>query len=79
MKITVYSKSQCQACDAVKRLLQTKGRAYTEISLDDEAERQAFYDANPGIRQMPQVYFDGQRVGGYAGVQAALAQLEVQS
>jgi glutaredoxin 3 len=77
MMITVYSKDQCQACDAVKRLLTTKGLAFDEIKLDDDAERQRFYDANPGIRQMPQVFIEGQRVGGYAGVQAALAQLDL--
>ena len=78
MRITVYSKSHCPACEAGKSLLKTRHIPFTEISLDDEAERQAFYEANPGIRQMPQVYFDGHRVGGYAGVQAALLQLEQQ-
>lgn len=75
MRITVYSKDQCPACDAVKKLLAREGLAFDEIKLDDDAEREAFYKANPGIRQMPQVYIEGQRVGGYAGVQAALAQM----
>jgi glutaredoxin 3 len=33
----------------------------------------------PEARQMPQIFIDGQRVGGLAGLQAALKQLEAQS
>jgi glutaredoxin 3 len=76
MKITVYSKSSCPQCDTAKRLLASKGLAYEEILLDDEAGRMAFYEkCGPSVRQMPQVFIEDQRVGGVAGLQAALAQL----
>jgi glutaredoxin 3 len=76
MKITVYSKSACPQCDAAKRLLQTKGLAYDEVLLDDEAGRMAFYEkCGPAVRQMPQIFIDDQRVGGLTGLHAALAQL----
>ena len=76
MKIVVYSKSACPQCDSVKMLLKSRSLAFEEIRIDDEAERLAFYErCGPSVRQMPQVFIDDQRVGGLAGVQAALAQL----
>jgi glutaredoxin 3 len=75
-RIVVYSKSACPQCDAVKMLLGSRALAFEEIRIDDEAERQAFYEkCGPAVRQMPQVFINDQRVGGLAGVQAALKQL----
>ena len=57
-------------------LLKTRSLAYEEIKIDDEAERMAFYEkCGPSVRQMPQIFINDQRVGGLAGLQAALAQL----
>lgn len=76
LKIVVYSKSACPQCDTAKMLLKTRGLAFEEIRIDDEAERLAFYaKCGPAVRQMPQVFINDQRVGGVAGLQAALAQL----
>ena len=56
-------------------ILKSKSLAYEEIKIDDEAERMAFYEKyGPAVRQMPQVFINDQRVGGLAGLQAALAQ-----
>ncbi|MBK0392336.1 glutaredoxin family protein [Ramlibacter algicola] len=76
LQITVYSKSACPQCDSVKSLLKSRSLAYEEVKIDDEAERLAFYArCGPSVRQMPQVFINGQRVGGLAGVQAALQQI----
>ena len=76
LQITVYSKSACPQCDSVKSLLKARSLAYEEVKIDDEAERLAFYaKCGPAVRQMPQVFINGQRVGGLAGVQAALQQI----
>ena len=76
LQITVYSKSACPQCDSAKKLLQSRALPYEEILIDDEAERLAFYArCGPSVRQMPQVFVNGQRVGGLAGLQAALAQV----
>jgi glutaredoxin len=46
--------------------------------MDDEVQRLAFYEkCGPSVRQMPQVFINGQRVGGVNGLQAALAQLGI--
>ena len=57
-------------------ILKSKSLAYEEIKIDDEAERMVFYEkCGPAVRQMPQVFINDQRVGGLAGLQAALAQM----
>ncbi|HEX3140546.1 MAG TPA: glutaredoxin domain-containing protein [Rhizobacter sp.] len=76
LKIVVYSKSACPQCDTAKMLLKTRELAFEEILIDDEAARLAFFEkCGPSVRQMPQVFINDQRVGGVAGLQAALVQL----
>lgn len=76
LHITVYSKSACPQCESAKMLLKTKSLDFNEIKLDDEAERLAFYArCGPSVRQMPQIFINDQRVGGLAGLQAALTQI----
>ncbi len=76
LNIVVYSKSACPQCDQAKMLLKTKSIDFKEVKIDDEAERLAFYaKCGPSVRQMPQIFINDQRVGGLAGLQAALTQL----
>ena len=76
LKIVVYSKSACPQCDSAKMVLKTKSLAFEEIKIDGEAERMAFFEkCGPSVRQMPQIFINDQRVGGLAGLQAALVQL----
>ncbi len=76
LKIVIYSKSACPQCDSAKMLLKARSMPFEEIRIDDEAERLAFFQkCGPSVRQMPQVFINDQRVGGLAGLQAALAQL----
>lgn len=75
MNIVIYSKSNCPNCTTAKRLLDDKGIGYNEISLDKDSERNAFMASFPEARQMPQIFIEGQRVGGLAGLQAALQEM----
>lgn len=76
LNIVVYSKSACPQCDQAKMLLKTKSIDFKEVKIDDEAERLAFFEkCGPSVRQMPQIFINQQRVGGLAGLQAALTQL----
>jgi glutaredoxin len=49
---------------------------YEEVSIDDEARRANFMAAFPEARQMPQIFFGDQRVGGVTGLHAALKLLD---
>lgn len=75
MNITVYTKSSCPNCVSAKALLKSKNLTFEERSIDDPGEHMAFTMVYPDVRQMPQIFIDGQRVGGLAGLQAALKQV----
>lgn len=78
MNITVYTKSKCPNCESAKLVLQMKDLKYTEVKIDSEADRLAFYaKCGESVRQMPQIYINDQRVGGLAGLQAALKEMSV--
>ena len=77
MKITIYSKSHCPLCDQAKNLLKSKGLEYEEVNLDSTDRWIDFQMAYPEARQMPQIFIRKQRVGGLAGLQAALKKMGV--
>ena len=77
MNIVIYSKSNCPNCTTAKRLLDSKGIGYSEIDMEKltgEA-KDWFVKTYPDVRQMPQILIEGQRVGGLAGLQAALKEM----
>jgi glutaredoxin 3 len=66
--ITVYSKSNCPFCDRAKALLESKGVAYTTVSIEEDQDaRQHLLDM--GLRSVPQI-FNGTTIipGGYQGL-----------
>jgi glutaredoxin 3 len=75
MNIIIYSKSNCPNCTAAKRLLDDKGIGYEEFTADGMTPEAIEVVCGLGIRQMPQIFIEGQRVGGLAGLQAALKEL----
>ena len=74
MNITIYTKSNCPLCTTAKQLLKSKGLEYEEIAAT-EAGVMHLLEQYPEARQMPQIFINGQRVGGLAGLQAALKQV----
>ena len=75
MNITIYTRTNCPNCTTAKQLLVSKGLAYTEINIET-GDRFANFVANyPDAKQMPQIFIGDQRVGGLAGLQAALKQV----
>jgi glutaredoxin 3 len=76
MNIVIYTKSGCPNCVTAKRLLDDKGIGYSEWDADTHPEiLYALMEQYPEVRQMPQIFINNQRVGGLAGLQAALKEL----
>jgi glutaredoxin 3 len=78
MNIIIYSKSNCPNCVTAKRLLDSKGIGYTEADVQSHQHEMAFallITETPSARQLPQIFINNQRVGGLAGLQAALKEL----
>ena len=62
--VTVYTTGFCGYCTRVLALLERRGIAHTEISVDDHPELRAELLARSGRRTLPQVYVGEQYVGG---------------
>lgn len=77
MNIIVYSKDHCPNCVTAKNLLKAKGLEFEERNIGIPEWRDSLARNAPDARQLPQIFINGQRVGGLAGLQAALNQLGV--
>lgn len=75
MNVVVYTKKSCPNCTTAKRLLDSKGIWYFECDVDLESNRLDLLRRYPEAKQLPQITINGQRVGGLAGLQAALLEL----
>ena len=75
MNINIYTKSNCLNCLLAKKLLASKKLDYLEIDVELGNRWQNLIKEFPDARQMPQIFINDQRVGGLAGLQAALKQL----
>lgn len=65
MRATVWSKNQCPYCDQAKKLLQLRGIEYEERNISEDWTREALLEAVPGARTVPQIFIDGNLVGGF--------------
>jgi glutaredoxin 3 len=75
LNITIYTKTNCPGCASAKQLLNSKNLPFVELDAEKPYELTQLLLRFPEARQMPQIFIDGQRVGGFAGLQAALRQL----
>ena len=63
--VEIYTTPTCGYCAAAKRLLKTKGVAFTETDVSiDPALRAAMVDRAGGRRTVPQIFIGGVHVGG---------------
>ena len=75
MNITIYTKTNCPNCTTAKMVLDMANLEYTEVDVELGARWQNLLKEFPDARQMPQIFINDQRVGGLAGLQAALKQI----
>ena len=75
MNIIVYTKSNCPNCLAATQILSSKKLDYIDVDVELGSRWQNLLNEYPDARQMPQIFINDQRVGGLAGLQAALQKL----
>jgi len=69
--VLIYSSSWCGYCARAKKLLSAKGVAFEDIDVDAEPRRRIEMRAKAGGRNsVPQIFIDGQHVGGCDDVHA---------
>jgi len=63
--VLIYSTSNCPFCVRAKKLLESKGVAYTELRIDENAELLLEMEARTGKRSVPQIFINNELVGGF--------------
>ena len=48
-----------------KALLESKGIEWEEVNMEDPAIRESFMAAYPTVRTVPQIFINGERIGGF--------------
>ena len=73
MKVEIYTKDLCIWCDRAKGLLNAHSIDFNEIDLSENDKRAKFYkNIGNNVKTVPQIFIDGQRIGGYQDLRAWL-------
>lgn len=62
--IEMYTKATCPFCHRAKALLSAKGAAFHEIAIDNDPAKREEMIARSGRTTVPQIFIDGQHIGG---------------
>ena len=74
MKAIVWSKYNCPYCDQAKALLKQKGIAFEEKKIGDGYTKEELLEAVPTARTLPQIFLDGELVGGFTELRKKLTE-----
>ncbi len=64
VQVIMYSTDYCPYCAKAKELLHSKNVAFTEIRVDLQPELRDEMIAKSGRRTVPQIFINGQAIGG---------------
>jgi len=71
-KVEIFTGSNCAYCVAAKNLLKSKGLDYEEFRIDlDPARRDEMLVRSANRRTVPQIFINGEHVGGFDELAAA--------
>ena len=73
MKAIVWSKDSCPFCVQAKALLESRGIEYEERNVSQDWTREQLLEAVPTARTLPQIFLDGELVGGFTELRKKLA------
>jgi len=74
MKAIVWSKYHCPYCDQAKALLSSKGIVFEEKKIGDGYTKEELLEAVPNARTVPQIFLDGELVGGFTELKQKLTE-----
>lgn len=69
-KAIVWSKENCPYCVQAKALLSQKGIEFEERKIGDGYTKEDLLEAVPTARTVPQIFLDGELVGGFTELRA---------
>jgi glutaredoxin len=73
MKAIVWTKNACPFCVQAKALLEQQGIEYEEKKIGTEYTREQLLEAVPTARTVPQIFLDGELVGGFTELKKKLS------
>lgn len=65
MNAVVWSSVGCVWCDKAKTLLENKKIPYEEKKIGSGYKKEDLLEAVPGARSVPQIFLDGEYIGGF--------------
>lgn len=65
MNAVVWSSVGCVWCDKAKTLLENKKISYEEKKIGSGYKKEDLLEAVPGARSVPQIFLDGEYIGGF--------------
>ena len=74
MKAIVWSRYHCPYCDQAKALLTSKGIQFEEKKIGDGYSKEELLEAIPNARSVPQIFLDGELVGGFTELKQKLTE-----
>lgn len=74
MKAVLWSKYDCPYCDQAKMLLKNKGIEFEEKKIGDGYTKEDLLEAVPTARSVPQIFLDGELVGGFTELRKKLTE-----
>ena len=70
--IVIYSKDYCPYCFVAKRLLKSKGLAFTELNVGKDAKlKEECFAKSNGKKSVPQIFINDIHIGGCDDLYAA--------
>ena len=72
-KAIVWSKYGCSFCDQAKNLLQVNSIEFEERRIGDGWTREDLLESVPTARTVPQIFLDGELVGGFTELKERLS------
>jgi glutaredoxin 3 len=70
MRVEVYTTRVCPYCVSAKSLLKKRDIPYTEIDVSGDHDKRVWLAKTSGQKTVPQIFIDGQPVGGFTELAA---------
>ena len=64
-EVTLYTTASCSYCVAAKNFLKSRGASYNEVRVDTDPAARALMMERSRRSSVPQIFINGQHVGGY--------------
>ena len=68
-KAIIYTKPHCTFCNQAKAIFESNNIEYKERDISDPSIRHELLTKLPSVKTVPQIYYDGQYIGGYSDLE----------